>query len=274
MREELTITDFTEGVLCSLTKRVMLISPLPDRVRSLLVKLSGECFDVFSLHEFTVGLLPALQPELLVYDALPIERTVNAASHTLQGGAELLQAARAHGVPVLVLLNSETYAASEADELAGAEMLVWPSDPGEALVRINGILEQRPATPLAQLGQGLPANDSGTPSANVVPDEDIRNFKDIRIDLRKMSVTQSGRRIELTKTEYDLLLHFVSSDGAVLTRENLLDTIWGLQFYGGSNVVDVHIKSLRKKLGDSAVTPKYIVTVRGSGYRLADELQQ
>lgn len=274
MREELTITDFTEGVLCSLTKRVMLISPLPDRVRSLLVKLSGECFDVFSLHEFTVGLLPALQPELLVYDALPVEQLGHGATHTLQGGAELLLAAQTHGIPVLVLLNGATYAASGDEELAGAELLVWPSDPGEALARINRMLEERSASASAARGQASGLPDSGLPGAAVVavPDEDIRVFKDIRIDLRRMSVTQGGRRIELTKTEYDLLLHFVSSDGSVLTRENLLDTVWGLQFYGGSNVVDVHIKSLRKKLGDSAVAPKYIVTVRGTGYRLADEL--
>lgn len=274
MREELTITDFTEGVLCSLTKRVMLISPLPDRVRSLLVKLSGECFDVFSLHEFTVGLLPALQPELLVYDALPVEQLGQGAAHTLKGGAELLQAAQAHSIPVLVLLNGAAYAASGDEELAGAELLVWPSDPGEALALINRMLEERPASMSAARGQesGLPGTGLTAAAAVAVTDEDIRVFKDIRIDLRRMSVTRGGRRIELTKTEYDLLLHFVSSDGSVLTRENLLDTVWGLQFYGGSNVVDVHIKSLRKKLGDSAVAPRYIVTVRGAGYRLADDL--
>lgn len=63
---------------------------------------------------------------------------------------------------------------------------------------------------------------------------------------------------------------YVVWEGAVQTRELLLDVIWGLQFYVGSNVVDVHIKSLRKKLEDSAVDPKYIATVRGVGYRLAD----
>lgn len=61
-----------------------------------------------------------------------------------------------------------------------------------------------------------------------------------------MTVDRAGQRIELTKTEYDLLLHFMTSDGSVLTRESLLDTVWGLHFYGGSNLVDAHIKSLRK----------------------------
>lgn len=270
MREELAITDFTEGVLCSLTKRVMLISPLPDRVRSLLVKLSGDCFDVFSLHEFTTGLLPALQPELLVYDALPIDKSGAAHAHTLQGGAELLQAARTHGVPVLVLLNGEAYEARGNAELSGAELLVWPSDPEAALSRINRMLEERPASALVAAGSAGTAEAAGMAEA-AKNDEELLAFKDIAIDPRRMRVTRGGQRIELTKTEYDLLLHFVSSDGSVLTRENLLDTVWGMQFYGGSNVVDVHIKSLRKKLKDSAVSPKYIVTVRGAGYRLADE---
>jgi len=250
----------------------MVISPLPDRVRSLLVKLSGDCFDVFSLHEFTISLLPALQPELLVYDALPIEGYGSASPHTLHGGAELLQAAEAHGVPVLVLLNAEAYEARGDAKLAGAELLVWPSDPEEALARINRMLESRPVpSPVAAASAVSP---SGSSAVAFKGDEDIRTFKDITIDLRRMVVTRGGRRIELTKTEYDLLLHFVSSDGSVLTRENLLDTVWGMQFYGGSNVVDVHIKSLRKKLGDSAVAPRYIVTVRGAGYRLADDFQQ
>ncbi|MNE66545.1 Transcriptional regulatory protein WalR [compost metagenome] len=108
-------------------------------------------------------------------------------------------------------------------------------------------------------------------TATSAGNEDIRQFKDIRIDLKKMTVERAEQRIDLTKTEYDLLLHFVSSDGSVLSRESLLDTVWGLQFFGGSNLVDAHIKSLRKKLKDSAVSPKYIVTVRGAGYRLADD---
>jgi two-component system, OmpR family, alkaline phosphatase synthesis response regulator PhoP len=56
----------------------------------------------------------------------------------------------------------------------------------------------------------------------------------------------------------------------VLSREELLSEVWGTSFLGGSNVVDVHIKSLRKKLGDNATNPTYITTVRGVGYRLAD----
>lgn len=239
------------GMLCSLTKRVMIISPLPERVKSLLVALSADCFDVFSLHDFNKSMLQSLQPELLVYDAIPVVQSP--VGNTLQAGAELLESAELHGVPVLVLLDQQSYAARGTAALGAAELLVWPAKPEEALHRINRMLMNRPVS----------APNSAA--------EDIRTFKDIYVDLKKMTVDRNGQRIDLTKTEYDLLLHFMASDGSVLTRESLLDTVWGLQFYGGSNLVDAHIKSLRKKLKDSAVSPKYIVTVRGAGYRLADD---
>nr|WP_237690582.1 winged helix-turn-helix domain-containing protein [Paenibacillus caui] len=85
-----------------------------------------------------------------------------------------------------------------------------------------------------------------------------------------MAVYRKGEQIDLTKTEYDLFVQLLESEGSVMTREDLLSAVWGTTFLGGSNVVDVHIKSLRKKLGDRAASPEYIATVRGAGYRLAD----
>ncbi|WP_054025507.1 winged-helix domain-containing protein [Bacillus sp. FJAT-28004] len=237
------------GMLCSITKRVMIISPFPERVKSLLVALSSECFDVFSLHDFNKNMLQSLQPELLVFDAIPVAQA--AASHTLQAGVELVEAAERHAVPVLILMDQKSYDSRETFALGASELLVWPAKPEQAIKQINRMLLNKPVT-VAKA------------------DSDIREFKDIQVDLKKMTVDRAGLRIDLTKTEYDLLLHFITSDGSVLTRESLLDTVWGLHFYGGSNLVDAHIKSLRKKLKDSAVAPKYIVTVRGVGYRIAD----
>ncbi|RIX51242.1 DNA-binding response regulator [Paenibacillus nanensis] len=248
------LTAQMEGMLCSLTNRVMVISPMPDRVQSLLASLSTGCFDVFALHSLNKGMLTALQPELLIYDAMPLPIHTVGAGHTLRGGEELLSAAQAAGVPVLMLVDSGSSAAQQEDVLSGAEYLLWPAEPEEALERINRILRERPAQP-----------SSGLSSDELV-------FKDIRVHLRKMKVERGGVSVNLTKTEYDLLLHFLNSDGTVLTRETLLDNIWGMNYFGGSNIVDVHIKSLRKKLKDSAVSPKYIVTVRGAGYRLADDM--
>ncbi|URN95569.1 MAG: response regulator transcription factor [Candidatus Pristimantibacillus lignocellulolyticus] len=237
-----------DQLLCTLTKRVMIISPLPERVKQLFVSLSTACFDVFSLHEFNEDMLSSVKPELVIYDALP---TAVTASYTdvLERGHSLLGNVSSYHISLVILMDEQTYERKEQLELAGAEIMIWPSSVDQALERINRLLENQ-----SQFSKF----------------EDLIVFKDLKVNTRKMIVTKDNLRIELTKTEYDLLLHFLTSDGAVQTREVLLDVIWGLQFYAGSNVVDVHIKSLRKKLEDSAVDPKYIATVRGVGYRLAD----
>jgi len=247
MREQ-TIMSNQNPPLCSITKRVMIISPMPDRVKQLFLTLSTECFDVFSLHEFNEQILPSLKPELLIYDALP---TVATPSYVeiLERGQKLLKTVSDYNIPLVVLMDEATYERREELELAGSEVMVWPSSVEQALLRINRLLENQ--------------------SKYSVYD-DLLSFKDILLDTKRMIVMKEHVKVDLTKTEYDLLLHFLTSDGSVQTREVLLDMIWGLQFYAGSNVVDVHIKSLRKKLEDSAVDPSYIVTVRGVGYRLAD----
>ncbi len=250
MYEGAALIDTISGELCSLTRRIMVISPLPERIRSLLAALSADCFDVFSLHEFDKGILSSLQPELLIIDALPVVQ--NDTLDVLKATVEWLQAAEKYQVPKLVLIDYAINEAQQCFTLQDAELLQWPSQREEAIGLINRIL------------------DGQTMAAGVMEMDSVRTFKDIRIDEKKMTVEKSGHRIELTKLEYDLLLHFVSSDGSVMSRERLLEMVWGVQFFGGSNVVDAHIKSLRKKLKDRAAEPQYIATVRGAGYRLAD----
>ena len=87
-------------------------------------------------------------------------------------------------------------------------------------------------------------------------------------DTAAHTVCVAGRRVELTLKEYSLLQQFVSHPGRVFTRENLLEQIWGIDFVGESRTVDVHIGTLRTKLG---VCGNYIKTVRGVGYRLEAE---
>ncbi|MFC6333966.1 DNA-binding response regulator [Paenibacillus septentrionalis] len=234
--------------LCSLTKRVMIISPLPERVNGLFVSLTTACYDVFSLHEFNEGLLSSLKPELIVYDALPLTSSPDYIE-MLNQDQTLLRIATNYPIPLVVLLDESSYSRKAELMLDRAEVIAWPSSAELVMERMDAMLE----------------NQTGFAKS-----DDFIMYKDLKIDVKRMIVMKDNQRIELTKTEYDLLLHFLTSDGSVQTRELLLDIIWGLQFYAGSNVVDVHIKSLRKKIEDSAVDPKYIATVRGVGYRLAD----
>lgn len=236
---------------CSLTKRIMIVSPFPAGIQSLVHSLSAACFDIFTLHDLNPGMIRSLQPELLIYDANPYAHMHQNADEALRDA--IGQTTQATGIPVLFLV-SERSKLHHSGLPESAELLLWPARPQEAMFRINRLVMKQQASGLA-------------PSSEIA-------FKDLLIDSKKMAVYRSGARVDLTKTEYELLMLFLKSDGSVLTREAIFDGLWGSQFLGNSNVVDAHIKSLRKKLKDSAVSPRYIVTVRGAGYRLADERKE
>ena len=79
---------------------------------------------------------------------------------------------------------------------------------------------------------------------------------------------KSGEELSLTKTEYRLLCEFADHAGAVLSRDQLLERVWGYEYLGDSRLVDAHVRRLRLKVEDQPDDPKLIVTVRGIGYRL------
>ena len=99
-------------------------------------------------------------------------------------------------------------------------------------------------------------------------DKDLVRCGNITIDLAKCEVAVGGRLVELTFKEYELLRFLASKKGKVFTRDALLNKVWGYDYYGGDRTVDVHIRRLRSKLGDSAC----IETVRNIGYRFSDYL--
>ena len=90
------------------------------------------------------------------------------------------------------------------------------------------------------------------------------------MDVEKHQVTVRGQSVELTKKEFDLLRHLLENKGRVLTRETLLDAVWGFDFVGETNSVDVYIRFLRSKL-DDAFDLKLIHTVRGVGYVIKED---
>jgi DNA-binding response OmpR family regulator len=87
----------------------------------------------------------------------------------------------------------------------------------------------------------------------------------LEIDVTNCDVTMSGKRIDLTFTEYQLLKYLVSHAGKVLTRDTILQSVWGSDYFGGDRTVDVHIQRLRGKIDDGQVS--LIQTVRNIGYR-------
>lgn len=102
-----------------------------------------------------------------------------------------------------------------------------------------------------------------------IPGDTIR-IGDLLVDNSKHEAVKSGKKLDLTLKEFELLRYLVTNRGKVLTREFLLDRIWGYEYYGETRTVDVHIRHLRQKLEDDDKNPRLIETIRGIGYKFND----
>ena len=160
-------------------------------------------------------------------------------------GYEVLHRLRAQGskVPVIVLTARDSVSDTVTALEGGADdYMPKPFRFAELLARVRLRLRQAGET-------------SG-------PTETVLSAGGYRLDLRSRRVTAAGREVDLSAREFRLLEIFMANPGQVLSREQLLDHVWGFDFDPGSNVVDVYVGYLRRKLGAEAIT-----TVRGMGYR-------
>lgn len=164
-------------------------------------------------------------------------------------GIEVLRQFRiSSDVPVILL----TARAEEADRLIGLSVgaddyVTKPFSAREVVLRVKAVLRR--------------TSRSATPSPEVVL------LDGLSFDSGTRSVTINGADKLLTALEFDLLGALIDAGGRVLSRRQLIQQVWGWDFYGDERVVDVHIRNLRGKLGDDAGDPRYIATVRGVGYR-------
>lgn len=99
------------------------------------------------------------------------------------------------------------------------------------------------------------------------PDDGELTVRDLRLDLGARRVWQGGQELELTAKEFDLLALLATHAGSVVTREQIAREVWQTRWLGGSKTLDVHVSSLRRKLGDDPADPRYLTTVRGVGLR-------
>jgi DNA-binding response OmpR family regulator len=177
-------------------------------------------------------------------------------------GLEVCRVVRGESdVPILML----SARSAVADRIRGLERgaddyLPKPFSPAELVVRVRTIL--RRAQKLAATGEVDPLRKPGTPA--------VLQHGDLRLDLERYEVHRGTELVPLTAVEFRLLAALLMADGRVLTRNQLLDAVYGA---GDGDVldrtVDVHIGRLRDKLGDDADHPRYVATVRGAGYRAA-----
>jgi DNA-binding response OmpR family regulator len=165
-------------------------------------------------------------------------------------GLEVLRRLRTH-TDVYVLLV--TARADEVDRLVGLgvgadDYITKPFSPREVVARVRTVLRR-------------PRNGP------VPPASDALDFGGLSIDEGRREVVRDGREVTLSALEFDLLLLLARHPRRVFSREQILDQVWGGNWVGDDRVVDVHIRSLRQRLGDDASQPTWIGTVRGVGYR-------
>jgi two-component system alkaline phosphatase synthesis response regulator PhoP len=168
-------------------------------------------------------------------------------------GFDVCRQLRAEGMrqPILILTARD----EEVDKVLGLELgaddyVVKPYSLRELLSRIRALL-RRSYGELA-----------------ATPMEGRLRFGEIEIDMERLQVTRQGKPVDLTPTEFRLLRHLVSNPNRPFSRDELIEAVWGYASdIGSDRTVDVHIRHLRKKLEDDPANPRWIVTVRGMGYK-------
>lgn len=156
----------------------------------------------------------------------------------------------------------------EVDKIVGLSVgaddyVVKPFSPRELVARVAAMLRRPRASQLTT----APGPDGAPTGSSAPPPKTL--FGEVVIDEAGRRVTRSGETVVLTRTEFDLLATLAAHPRMALSRRQLIDHVWGEDWFGDEHVVDVHIAHLRAKLGDDAAEPLYIRTVRGVGYGLA-----
>lgn len=206
--------------------------------------LRPEGYDVYTAADGLAGLKAArlYRPDLIVLDVM------------LPGmdGIEMLSILRRESNVYVILLTARI---EETDKIVGLtvgadDYVTKPFSPRELAARIKAALRRLQSQPTSIEGGVL-------------------IFRRLRIDPGSRQVWLDNQLIDLTPIEFDLLKTLAEHHGLVLSREQLLEKVWGYEYYGELRVVDVHLGHIRQKFGDDSL----IATVRGVGYRFEDEIQ-
>ena len=165
-------------------------------------------------------------------------------------GTEVCKHLRARGpVPVIMVTARD----AEIDKVVGLELgaddyITKPYSTRELIARIRAVLRR-----------GVEAEDPGSPVLQAGP---------VRMDVDRHVVSVHGDPVPLPLKEFDLLDYLIRNAGRVLTRGQLIDRVWGSDYVGDTKTLDVHVKRLRAKIEPDPAAPRYLITVRGLGYKL------
>jgi two-component system alkaline phosphatase synthesis response regulator PhoP len=163
----------------------------------------------------------------------------------------LRENSRTHDIPVLML----TARGEEIDRVLGLEIgaddyIVKPFSVKELCARVKAVLRRS--------------------ARKAAPEPPLLFHGSLSVDIERHQVTKNGRPVELTAKEFDLLVMLMRHKGKVLTRDMLLDRVWGVEYFGDTRTVDVHVRYLRQKIETDPDNPILIRTVRGVGYKFSE----
>ncbi len=223
--------------------KILVVDDEPSIVKLVTAYLKPEGYEVFTAADGPSGLKSAraFKPDVVILDVM------------LPGmdGLDVLQHLRRESQAYVILLTAKT---EEADKVIGLSVgaddyMTKPFSPRELTARIKAAVRRLQMNPPTAEGEGAFA------------------FRHLHLDAGARKVSVDGRPVELTAIEFDLLKALAQNRGRVLSREQLLEKVWGGEYFGEMRVVDVHLGHVRQKLG----RPDLIATVRGIGYRFEDE---
>lgn len=223
--------------------------PLRNTLRAYLER-EGYAVETVGDGHAALTLAATFQPDLVILDVM------------LPGvdGFTVLQKLRHHSQVYVLMLTAK---ADEIERVLGLTLgaddyLTKPFSVRELVARVQAILRR---------GRTVTAADSPEPPATEPPLQLGR----LQIDAAAHRVWKRELELDLTPIEYALLLMLVRHAGRVLSRDQLIEQVWGYDYYGDDRVIDVHIRRLRRKIEDDPDAPTAIVTVRGAGYRFDRE---
>ncbi len=226
------------------TRTVLIVEDEPSLASTLSYNLRKQGFNVVSAVDGVAGLREArsARPDIIVLDLMLPK----------MDGIEVCRRIRAESdVPILIL----TAKGEELDKVVGLEVgaddyLTKPFGMRELTARLRALLRR-----------------SGARSGAASEDRTRVTAGEITLDARGRSATKSGAEVALKPKEFDLAFFLATNAGQVFTRQQLLERVWGYDFFGGSRTVDVHVRWLREKLESDPARPNHILTVRGVGYK-------
>jgi len=223
------------------TVKILVVEDEPNMVAGLRDNFEFEGYEVITANDGIEGLQKALDesPDLVVLDVMMPRMS----------GLEVCKQLRAKraSIPIIML----TARGQEVDKVVGLELgaddyVTKPFSIRELLARVKAILRRAAAVP---------------------KDQEQHAFGDIEVDLRHCRVLRSGKVLDVSSKEFDLLKYFISHSGETLSRDRLLEDVWGYDNFPTTRTVDTHLVRLRQKLEPDPEQPQYFLTVHGTGYR-------